>query len=276
MSLGHLRLERAGDRLRLVQITDTHLYRAEGGTLLGLDTDFSLRHVIDLVRARQPRIDLVLATGDISDRGSEESYRRARDYLGQLGSPVLWLPGNHDRFRPMAEVLGEAGELRREARSDRWLVTMLHSQVPGEVGGRLGAAELAEFESRLEHARAHGLHCLVCLHHQPVPVGSAWIDPQMLEDSDAFWALVDANPCVKGVIWGHVHQQIDRRRGDVLLMSTPSTCVQFAPGSDEFRLDDAPPGYRWLDLFDDGRIESGVVRVADVEFDVDLESRGYL
>jgi Icc protein len=78
------------------------------------------------------------------------------------------------------------------------------------------------------------------------------------------------------VLWGHVHQQIDRRRGELQLMASPSTCVQFAPGYENFKADDQPPGYRWLELNPDGTVESGVSRVRDVEFVVDLDSGGYL
>ena len=60
-----------------------------------------------------------------------------------------------------------------------------------------------------------------------------------------------------------------------LVIST-STCVQFAPGSAGFKADDKPPGYRWLALHGDGRIETGVSRVTEVAFTVDLDSGGYL
>jgi Icc protein len=73
-----------------------------------------------------------------------------------------------------------------------------------------------------------------------------------------------------------VHQQIDWLRNGVNLMASPSTCVQFAPGSERFRADDLAPGYRWLDLHPDGRIDTGVLRVEGVHFHVDLESGGYL
>jgi Icc protein len=59
-------------------------------------------------------------------------------------------------------------------------------------------------------------------------------------------------------------------------MSTPSSCIQFAPGSECFKADDQPPGYRWLDLYSDGRIETAVSRVTGVTFEVDLDSSGYL
>ena len=276
MSAGPLRIDAAGAALRVVQITDTHLNRIEGGTLLGLDTDFSLQQVLQRVLAERDSIDLVLATGDIADNGSEEAYLRARDYFSRLAAPVLWLPGNHDRAEVMAAVLGQRGELQRTAETGHWQVLMLNSQIPGAVGGRLGAAELQTLRSCLQDAARRSQHVLVCLHHQPVAMGSAWIDRQMLADSEDFLALLGQFDCVRGVLWGHVHQQLDRDYNGWQLMATPSSCVQFAPGSDAFKADDAPPGYRWLDLLADGRIETGVSRVTGVAFNVDLASAGYL
>ena len=55
----------------------------------------------------------------------------------------------------------------------------------------------------------------------------------------------------------------------------PSTCVQFKPGSEDFAVDDAAPGYRWFDLHADGRIETAVSRVEGVEFEVDFSVKGY-
>ena len=276
MSAGPLHIDAAGAALRVVQITDTHLNRIEGGTLLGLDTDFSLQQVLQRVLAERDSIDLVLATGDIADNGSEEAYLRARDYFSRLAAPVLWLPGNHDRAEVMAAVLGQRGELQRTAETGHWQVLMLNSQIPGAVGGRLGAGELQTLRSCLEDAARRSQHVLVCLHHQPVAMGSAWIDRQMLADSEDFLALLGQFDCVRGVLWGHVHQQLDRDYNGWQLMATPSSCVQFAPGSDAFKADDAPPGYRWLDLLADGRIETGVSRVTGVAFNVDLASAGYL
>ena len=109
-----------------------------------------------------------------------------------------------------------------------------------------------------------------------MPVGCAWLDQQRVSDAVACFAILDRHPGVRGVLWGHVHQQIDSRRNGVARMASPATCVQFAPNSADFRADPAPPGYRWLELGADGSIATGVSRVMDVEFTVDLESGGYL
>lgn len=271
-----MQLGAAGDPLRLVQITDTHLKREPGGKLVGMDTDNSLAHVIDLVLAERANSDLVLGTGDISDHGSEEAYVRAAEFFSRLGAPVVWLPGNHDDAAAMNLVLGESGSLVRAARGGNWLIVMLNSQIPGEVGGELGAEEIEWLKVCLEQAEAAGLHCLVCLHHQPVPMGSNWIDTQMVADQDVFFATLSDYTCVRGVLWGHVHQQLDVERDGIRMMSTPSSCIQFAPRNHDFKIDDVAPGYRWLELFEDGRIETDVSRLIGVELEVDLQSSGYL
>jgi len=59
------------------------------------------------------------------------------------------------------------------------------------------------------------------------------------------------------------------------MLASPSTSVQFLPDSDEFSVDTRPPGYRWLNLHPDGTIETGVERVEDEDFGLDLNSNGY-
>lgn len=261
--------------VRLVQVTDTHLQGEANGKLLGMDTDRSLQAVLDLVRSEQPVIDLVLGTGDLSNHGERGAYERLLDYFASLQADYRWLPGNHDDRDLMLSVAGDA-RLDGEARIGRWQIVLLDSQLRGQVGGHLGDEELTRLDRLLTAGAGAGLYSLVCLHHQPVPIGCTWLDQQMVADAEAFFRILDAYPAVRGVLWGHVHQQYERERGAVRLMSTPSTCIQFRPGQRNFSLDDRAPGYRWLELHADGRVLSGVSRVRDVTFEVDLGSNGYL
>ncbi len=161
-----------------------------------------------------------------------------------------------------------AGELRLGG----WQILMLDSVVPGEEGGHLANAEL----KRLEHALDDGEgHVLICLHHQPLPVGSAWIDTMALDNGDAFFRILDRCPRVRGVVWGHIHQEFDGRHGDVRLLASPSTCVQFSPRTNDFQVDMAPPGYRHLALLPDGRIHTEVKRLPAYPKGLDLASAGY-
>ncbi len=220
-------LEHDGGIVRVVQLTDTHLCRERGGTLLGMDTDHSLQAVIDQVKAERGTVDLVLGTGDLSDGGALEAYQRLQTYFDQFDVEGFWLPGNHDDRGAMTAVDVDGSRLRGELRVSSWQILLLDSQVPGEVGGRLGSGELARLEASLESARDENPHTLVCLHHQPVTIGCEWLDEQMVADADDFFGVLDRFPGVRGVLWGHVHQQVDRRHGDIDLMASPSTWLPY-------------------------------------------------
>jgi|AntAceMinimDraft_5_1070358.scaffolds.fasta_scaffold00136_27 Icc protein len=276
-SLHHIQVVDAPDDVvRVVQLTDTHLCQARGGTLLGMDTDHSLQSVINLVKQERPDVHLLLGTGDLSDGGARAAYDRLQIYFDQLTQENYWLPGNHDLRGAMEAAVSRPVRMCKEIRLPRWQVLLLDSQVPGQVGGNLGDDELNLLETALQSAQEQSLYTLVCLHHQPVKVGCHWLDEQMVADADAFFAVLDRYPGVRAVLWGHVHQEIDRLRNGVRLLASPSTCVQFAAGSENFKADDQPPGYRWLELHSDGRLETAVSRVRNVHFEVELDSRGYL
>jgi Icc protein len=101
------------------------------------------------------------------------------------------------------------------------------------------------------------------------------MEPIGLRNPDALFAVLERFPQTRALLWGHVHQEFDQQRGGLRLMASPSTCIQFAPNSEDFGLDSLPPGYRWLRLLEDGQIETGVSRIDPSLFEVDLSGAGY-
>jgi 3',5'-cyclic-AMP phosphodiesterase len=269
-------LSKAGaEPLRVVQVSDSHLFASTEGKLLGLNTQFSLDRVLELIRAEQPRMDMILATGDLSQDASPQAYARLDAALSQFGVPTYWIEGNHDKPAPMLEVLqgqkAQMGPCVIEAGA--WTIVMLDSTIPGEVPGELYDDDIAFLDRSLKNAA--GKHIMVCLHHHPVPMGCKWLDTQVVASADRFFEVVDRHDRVRVVIWGHVHQEYVGDRRGVKLYAVPSTCVQFKPFSDDFAVDKLPPGYRWLDLYPDGRVETAVSRVQGIEFEVDMSVKGY-
>ena len=259
--------------LRVLQLTDTHLYADPVGTLLGMNTLDSFRQVIQHFRDTHWPLDLLLATGDLVHDASPSGYQRIAELLSGFGVPVFCLPGNHDvpavmRKHLRAERVHTASVIDHGA----WRFVMLDSVIPGEEGGRLAPAELEQLEQALASSDRH---TLVCMHHQPVNVGSAWIDTMAIENPDPLFEIIDRHANVRGVLWGHVHQTFEGRHGAVRLMASPSTCVQFTPRQDQFQVDEEPPGFRLLALLPDGTIRSEVVRVDDMPLGLELASAGY-
>jgi 3',5'-cyclic-AMP phosphodiesterase len=257
--------------LRVVQITDCHLGERVGARLLNLDTDRSLAAVLDLVRTQQPHIDVVLATGDLSDQGSAAAYRRFLNATRDLSAHARWLPG--DDAVTMRRALAGDARMQRNLLLDKWQIIMLDSAVPGEVGGYLDESELVALRSCLRAAPQH--YALICVHHHALPVGCDWLDTQLIANAEQFWAVIDEFPQVRAVLSGHVHQRCEIRRKQVRVLTSPSTCIQFAPNSVDFRVDNEAPGYRWFDLHDDGRFHTEVERVSTIDCEIDLTATGY-
>ncbi|KPX14423.1 3',5'-cyclic-nucleotide phosphodiesterase [Pseudomonas syringae pv. delphinii] len=257
----------------LVQLSDSHLFAEADGALLGMSTRDSLEKVVERVLAEQPQIDLVVASGDISQDGSVESYETFRRISAQIAAPARWFAGNHDELPQMEHVAQSDGLLDPVVDIGRWRVTLLDSAVPGSVPGFLADGQLQLLERSLREAPDR--HHLVCLHHHPVAIGCEWMAPIGLRNADALFAVLDQFAQVKAVLWGHVHQEFDQVRNGVRLLASPSTCIQFAPGSVDFKVDTLAPGYRWLRLHDDGRLETGVSRVVGMVFEADYGGTGY-
>lgn len=260
------------DPVRLIQITDTHLHAAADGHLLGMQTLHSLRCVLDIVRADHRNMDAFLVTGDLSQDGSIASYQHLKEELSSFQRPSFWLEGNHDHPDHMIQA-ASGQHVQRVIRTPHWQILMLNSQVVGKVYGELSAEQLALTEKNL--AERPDLHTMICMHHHPISMESLWIDNIGVKNADALLDLIGQHQNARAVLWGHVHQASDIWRGDVRFMSTPSTCVQFMPKTENFSLDDRAPGYRWLNLMPDGSIETAVHRVENIEFDVDFSVTGY-
>ena len=251
---------RPGTSARLVQFTDTHLMRDPAGSIRGARTLPRLQACLAHARQHYFPVDAILLTGDVV-HDEPEAYGAIDLLFGDLGAPVLVIPGNHDIPDEMRRQLGHApfqvgGQWRTH---NGWQLLLLESwfaeSADGE--GRLGAAQLQEVERALaDHADPHAL---VVLHHPPVPMDSPSLDELGLLDGPQLSAAVERHPRVRGVCWGHAHQALDLfRAGDVRFMCTPATCMQFKPRND-FATDERPPGYRVIDLLANGSIASEVV-----------------
>jgi Icc protein len=226
----------------------------------GVNTDDTLVATLAHALGGSWQPDLILATGDLVQDETRAGYVRFRELLGELGRPVYCLPGNHDDPALMREVLSAAPfQFCGVAHHGAWSLIMLNSFASNDDGGVLAPEDLDLLERTL--AGGGSAHCLIALHHQPVPMGSLWLDSVPLRNADEFLAICDRHSRLRGIVWGHVHQASDRERRGVRLLSTPSTCAQFRPESDRFALDTRPPGYRWIDLHTDGSIDTTVVWV---------------
>lgn len=245
--------------IRLLQFTDTHLMADPDARLRGVRTLASLEACLAHARRRHLPADLVVVTGDLV-QDDPRGYGTLELLLDGLGVPVLLIPGNHDVPDELRRRLSHEPFQVGGARAvGSWALVMLDTWYAesGDGEGQLGADELARLAATLDAHRDR--HTLVCLHHPPVSMEARGLDALGLLDAAPFMTVIARYPQVRGVAWGHAHQSLDLYRGAMRLMCTPATCMQFKPRDPGFVVDDRPPGYRVIDLHDDGGIATEVV-----------------
>lgn len=243
---------------RILHLTDPHLHAQADARMRGVNTFDTFKSVIETAMSDASPPAAILATGDLVQDETRAGYERFRSSLEPFGLPVYCIPGNHDAPKLMAEMLSDVpfqfcGTVER----NNWQLILLDTRIREDDGGKLDQHQLRNLECELSKEAAD--HVLICMHHHPVPMGSRWLDGVSLQNRDEFLEVVDEFEHVRGILWGHVHQASDRRRKGVRLMSTPSTCSQFLPNSDDFAIDHRGPGFRWLNLRSNGTIDTEVV-----------------
>lgn len=248
------------ESIRVLHLTDPHLFADPLGELRGTVTAHSLQQVLDHYQSGDWRADRVLITGDLIQDDSAEAYERFRDILSPLNLRMHCVPGNHD-VRDLMQVICRrppfsycASEKIRD-----WLLVGLDSCISGEAGGKVANKELDRFDEIVETTPAK--HIMVFLHHPPVPLGSAWLDTVGMKNGAALLKRLQAANRVRLLVFGHVHQPYDAEHNGIRIIGTPSTCRQFKPGSDKFAVDDRAPAYRRITLKTDGSMENDLIWV---------------
>ncbi len=163
--------------------------------------------------ARQQRPDLVILSGDITQRARRSQFRAARDFTDRLGAPLLAVPGNHDiplfdlwarLRRPYGHYLDAFGPgLEPVHRSPDLLVLGVNTtRAARHKDGEVSAGQVARAARRLEQARPQQLRVVVV--HQPVAVTRPEDEPNLLigrADALSRWAAAGADL----VMGGHIH-----------------------------------------------------------------------
>ena len=141
--------------------------------------------------------DLLVANGDLTDRGRPREVGRALRLLRRAGTPVLVTRGNHDRRFHEASTCAEDGDCLRvkafpnRAPGDHALTSVarvgrrvgvvgLDSCDPETGEGRLDlGGQLGWLEARLSRLRAEGRITLVCFHHHVATIANTTHPPPL-------------------------------------------------------------------------------------------------
>jgi 3',5'-cyclic AMP phosphodiesterase CpdA len=213
---------------RLLHVSDLHV-----GTHEEQEVE---RGLARLVERLEPQ--LVVASGDLANRGRRRELERAAELLRSLGPPVLAVPGNHDlpytpaRFvRPWTEFERVWDTTEPAFSSPQLQVVGLNSARPfRHQGGALSSSQLRHAAERLAAAQPGALRVAVLHHHL---VGAPWRAARkrpVSRRNRVLGALVNAGADL--ILGGHIHQAAvsERHEFGVLEDDARTTVVAVAPG----------------------------------------------
>ncbi len=213
----------------IAQITDIHL---------GFDIDnpeeFNRQRLdatIAVLCAMKPLPDLLLATGDLIDRGDAESYHRLREAVAPCPFPVHFALGNHDERATFQEVFPEVpfadGFLQYEIDTGPLRFLILDTLEEGRHGGAFCQTRANWLNARL--AEKTDKKTVIVQHHPPVETGIAWMNTHPDEPWVALLAsCLDDRPNVVGMICGHIHRAASTQWMNMCVSTCPSTAPQVA------------------------------------------------
>jgi Icc protein len=250
--------------VRLIQLTDLHLFADPAAELRGVSPRVRFEALLAALQPEWAAADRLIITGDLTHDDRRETYLALRELLVDWLDVLRVIPGNHDDPAVMRDVFGDRVQVAAERNvfseeMGGWRLIGLDTHVSGTVAGRAGEQQLDWLAEQLKSATDRP--ALVCLHHPPVSIGSRWLDKVGLQDGTELNAILARHPQVRLVCCGHVHQESAIGGGGRTVLTTPATAVQFRPGTETQEIDGAAPGYRVIELNDDGTWRSRVVRV---------------
>jgi Icc protein len=246
--------------MNIIQISDCHLFSdAQKTGYNSVNPYQSLQHILAEVKLHQP--DVLLVTGDISGDGSGQSYQHFSRLLEQtqINCQIGIIPGNHDNRTELVTHVADKYlwlNIPQLALPKQWHIHLLDTQYQHAIG-QISATSLTSLTQYLALHR-NDYH-LLAAHHHPLPC-EGWMDKHEWTNRHEFNAVVAKNASVKGVVYGHIHTAIEQQKGECLYMACPSTCWQFAT-KPSFATSDLTPGYRVIELQENGQIITSIHRL---------------
>lgn len=185
---------------RLLHISDLHFGRIHPPAVTSLQ---------NFLKSVTPQIDLIVMTGDWTQRARAHQYKEAADFLDQMPCPVVSIPGNHDIplynfWKRMLQPLRNYNMFIRDKTLDSYedsevsVVGLRTATRFRTVEGRLLSRDITKAQNIFTEADSEKVRVLACHHPLYVPKMKSQIWPPFLANR-----LLDLKPHI--VLSGHSH-----------------------------------------------------------------------
>jgi 3',5'-cyclic AMP phosphodiesterase CpdA len=213
---------------RILHVSDLH-FGAGDDPVLG-------QALAGLIEQLAP--ELVIASGDLTNRGRRDQHERAAAFLRQLGRPVLAVPGNHDiPYTFPARFTAPWREFERQWQTTEPELIGEHAHIVGlnsvrpwrHQSGGVSDAQLERVTGKIRSA-APGALRVVTVHHQLI--GAPWRTRKkpVANRNHVLARLVDSG--AELIVGGHIHQATvsERHEFEVITGDARSVVISIAPG----------------------------------------------
>jgi len=233
----------ATDPLRFFHISDTHI---------NPDTDYIMKYaqyspiigakaLVREINSLPFKPDFILHTGDVAYDPEPGAYEAVKEVFRTIDVPIYYLAGNHDDSQNLQrELLNRSeDEVQDYLYYDFTLkgvqFVCLDSNGPHDPEKPSGFVTQEQLDWLDEICNRNEEHPLViAIHHNALPAYVPWLDDWMrIENGEAFHEVVrQARDRIRGVFYGHIHQNVQTIRDGVTYVSSGSSWCQFSSHPD--------------------------------------------
>jgi len=210
--------------LTVAQMTDIHIGFDQSAKPEELNR-VRFRQTLARLKEQPSPVDMLVLTGDLTDRGDRDSNEKMAELLEDCPFPLHPLAGNHDNREELLRVFPDCptvdGFMQYAVENKGLRMLMLDTFEPGRHGGAFCETRAAWLSDQL--AAHPNTPTLLFLHHPPVVSGIAWMDPgpnekwmQLLGEAIAGHDQILAMHC------GHLHRPLTTSFQGIPLGVTPS------------------------------------------------------
>jgi Icc protein len=261
-------------RQTIVHMSDPHLV-AGGEPLYGIvPVVENLRAALAQIERMDLRPSAVVFTGDLTDLGEPDAYRRLREIVEPaveaLGARLCWVPGNHDERDAMrVGLLDEAPSLDPIDRVwdlDGLRLIGLDTSVPGYHHGELTHSQLEWLDAQLNEPAERGT--VLALHHPPIPTPQPMFDVLELRDQHLL-ADVLRGRGVRVILGGHLHYSAHGTFAGIPVSVAAATCYTMNLSQPQRAVNGMTGGqsFQILNVYDDTIVHSVVPLGEHTTFD---------
>jgi 3',5'-cyclic AMP phosphodiesterase CpdA len=216
----------------IAQLSDLHVRPRGIPAARVVETNMLVERALTVIAALNPRPDIVVVSGDVTECGRPEEYTMAADLFRRyLSMPVFVVPGNHDRRDNFRAGLGHMPGVTADPAFVQYVVedypirlVMLDSVVAGAGYGLLCPQRMVFLDETL--SAQPDKPTILVLHHPPMLTGAAGMDGIFLRNTGELRTLLERHPQVERILTGHHHRSIVGRLGSAIVIVAPAIVHQ--------------------------------------------------